>query len=413
MSISPGVLRPAETGFGAVIKNWVMGVIPAVMSFARWILPIGRFGKTAFVVRYDDVREVFLNDPDFKVPYEEKLAIIMGGEPFFLGMADTKEYQRDLAAMRAVVQPADIPSRLMPATAKMAEEIVASAGGRLEVVDKLVRKVTFDVLCEYFGTPTPPDADLRVWATRLFEFQFADPGNDKALRREVDEIAPKLRAYIDSLIAARRVAGPTADTVLDRCLRKQQEEGSEAYSDKKIRSALIGFIVGGLPQPPMVAPQALEQLLRRPDALQGAQEAARAGDRTLLSGYIFEAMRFDPLAPALPRIAQRETEIAAGTRRATKIPKDTTVYVAFSSAMMDPRRVRDPARFNPRRLASDYMHFGQGLHTCFGLHMNMALLPLMLEPLLKRDGVKRAAGADGHLVKNGAFAEKLVVEYKA
>jgi len=32
--------------------------------------------------------------------------------------------------------------------------------------------------------------DLRVWATRLFEFQFADPGNDPALRREVESVAP-------------------------------------------------------------------------------------------------------------------------------------------------------------------------------------------------------------------------------
>ena len=75
----------------------------------------------------------------------------------------------------------------------------------------------------------------------------------------------------------------------------------------------MGFIVGGPPQPPMVVPQAMEQLLRRPDALAGAQAAARRGDDELLAGYVFEAMRFDPLAPALPRIALRTAMIAAGT----------------------------------------------------------------------------------------------------
>ena len=44
------------------------------------------------------------------------------------------------------------------------------------MVDTLVRRVTFDVLGDYFGVPKPPDGDLRVWATRLFEFQFADRG---------------------------------------------------------------------------------------------------------------------------------------------------------------------------------------------------------------------------------------------
>src|SRR5205823_4265596 len=93
------------------------------------------------------------------------------------------------------------------------------------------------------------------------------------------------------------------------------------FSDNQIRSSLMGFIVGGPPQPPMVVPQALEQLLRRPDALAGAQQAARDNDDKLLAGYVFEAMRFDPLAPFLPRVATRECMIAAGTPRAVTCPK--------------------------------------------------------------------------------------------
>jgi hypothetical protein len=40
----------------------------------------------------------------------------------------------------------------------------------------------------------------------------------------------------------------------------------------------MGFIVGGPPQPPMVVPQAMEQLLQRPKVLAEAQAAARADD---------------------------------------------------------------------------------------------------------------------------------------
>ena len=50
--------------------------------------------------------------------------------------------------------------------------------------------------------------------------------------------------------------------------------------------------------------------------LAGAQQAARDGDDQLLAGYFFEAMRFDPLGPALPRVATQDTVIAAGTSRA-------------------------------------------------------------------------------------------------
>jgi cytochrome P450 len=173
----------------------------------------------------------------------------------------------------------------------------------------------------------------------------------------------------------------------------------------------MGFIVGGPPQPPMVVPQAMEQLLRRPDALKGAQAAARAGDDELLAGYVREAMRFDPLAPGLPRIALEDWTIASGTKRQTRVPAGSTVIAAFASGMRDGRRVPDPERFDPRRLPHEYIHFGYGLHQCFGIHINNATLHLMLKPLLKRQNLRRAPGAAGKLRKSGAFAESLTVEF--
>lgn len=79
--------------------------------------------------------------------------------------------------------------------------------------------------------------------------------------------------------------------------------------------------------------------------------------------------------------------------------------------MMDERRIADPQAFNPRRLPHEYIHFGYGLHQCFGIHMNMALLPLMLKALLKRRNLRRAPGPEGHLTKRGAFADRLHVNY--
>ena len=216
------------------------------------------------------------------------------------------------------------------------------------MVDALVRRVTFDLLGDYFGVPQPANGDLKVWGTRLFEFQFADGGNDPALRAEVDEIAPALRAHIDAEIERRRGSPGDKDDVLGRCLI-MQAAGEPGFSDVEIRTALMGFIVGGPPQPPMVVPQALEQLLRRPEALAGAQQAARDDDDALLAGYVFEAMRFDPLAPALPRVAVADGRIAAGTKRERAVKKGAHVMAALSSAMMDERQVPEPRKFDPNR----------------------------------------------------------------
>jgi cytochrome P450 len=293
---------------------------------------------------------------------------------------------------------------------KLGQAIVTGAKGNLEVVDSLVRQITFDLYMDYFGIPNPPGGDLRVFATRLFEFQFADFGNDPALRAEVDKMALALRNHIDGLIEKRRASGEVIDDVLGRCLI-MQTKGVPGFDDGQIRSAMMGFIVGGPPQPPMVVPQALEQLLRRPDALAGAQRAALDNDDKLLAGYVFEAMRFDPLAPFMPRVATKIATIAAGTSRAIEVPQGANVYVAFSSAMMDERRVPDPQTFNPRRLPHEYIHFGYGLHQCFGIHMNLVLLPLMLKALLKQPGLRRAPGPAGKLRKRGAFSDTLHVNY--
>jgi cytochrome P450 len=411
MTTTQDPLRPPATGFKAWLMTWVAARIPFGFRVLRAIRPILRFRNTVVVTRYDDVREVFLNDQAFRVPWARKVGIITGGFPFILGMDDTPVYRDDTAALMKVVRPADIAQRLAPAVEQLAGQIVAQANGDLEVVDSLVRRVTFEVLGSYFGIPDPPDGDMRVWATRLFEFQFVDAADDPKLRAEVDVLAPRLQAHVQGLIEARRASGVKQDDVLGRCLEEQAAGNDRFKDDWWIRVALMSFAVGGPPQPPMVVPQALEQLLRRPDALAGAQQAARANDDQLLAGYFFEAMRFDPLGPALPRVATQPTVIAAGTSRATQVPEGATVYAAFSSAMMDERRLLDPQSFNPRRLPHEYIHFGYGLHTCFGAQMNKALLPLMLKPLLKRPNLRRAPGPDGVLSKRGAFAERLRVNY--
>jgi cytochrome P450 len=400
-------LRPAPGRLAGWLMAWVMEtLLPLGFRFLRY----RRRGNRLVVTRHDEVREVFLNDKSFRVPYAEKLKVIMGGHPFFLSMDDTEQYRADTAAMRKVIRTDDIPARLVPKVEQLGEQIVANSGGHVEVVDELVRQITFELYRDYFGIPDPPGGDLRVWATRLFEFQFADMGNDPKLLAEVNVIAPALRDHIQGLINARRASGDVKDDILGRCL-VEQAAGTPGFSDDQIRTALMGFIVGGPPQPPMVVPQAMEQLLRRPDALEGAQQAARDNDDKLLAGYVFEAMRFDPLAPFLPRVASQDATIAAGTRREVKVRAKSKVFVAFSSAMMDERRVPDPKAFNPRRLPHEYIHFGYGLHQCFGIHMNNALLPLMLKALLKRPGLRRAPGAAGKLRKRGAFADTLHVEF--
>jgi cytochrome P450 len=406
-----GVLRPGPQGFRRWLVERASVAIPFGLRVLRGIGPIVRLPFTSIYVvpRHDGVREVFGAHASFHVPYKANLDVITDGEPFFLGTDDWSEHHKGLEAMRRVVRADDLPKLAMQ-TETQAEAIVASSGGRLEVVDQLVRRVAFDVLTDYFGVPPPLGGRLDVWATRLFEFQFASSPKDRDLRQQVEEIAPAFRAHIDGEIARRKATKVQCDDVLGRCLDLQMA-GEPGFSDVQIRTAILCMVVGGPPQPPMVVPQALEQLLRRPDALAAARAAALGNEDEKLHRIVIEAMRFDPLAPGLPRIAAQNAWVARGTRGGRMIPEGSTVIAAFPSAMMDSRRVPSPKRFDPDRRAHEYIQFGLGLHECFGRDINRATLHRMLKPLLKCPNLRRAPGRNGRLTKNGPFAERLVVEF--
>ncbi len=264
---STDVLRPGPGGVKAWLTRQVMALIPLGMRLLRRFKPILGMRGIYVVTRYDDVREVFGTDTAFGVVYNDNIQVLTGGEPFFLGMPDSPTYHAQLDAMRRVVKASDLPALGDKAEA-LAESIVAASGRQVEVVS-LVRQVTFGVIGPYFGVPEPSQGRLDVWATRLFEFQFAGSPKDKALRAEVDEIAPAFRVHIDQEIARRKAAPNQVDDVLGRCLALQRA-GEPGYSDVEIRTALLCMVVGGPPQPPMVTPQAMEQLLRRPEALADA-----------------------------------------------------------------------------------------------------------------------------------------------
>lgn len=405
---SKEALRPSGA-LSTWIAGLMLGVAPMALSALQSMAPTFRVGSTVVVTRYDDVMEAFQSDASFDTPYRDNIEVLTGGEPFFLGLRDGPDYRQSLNAMRHVFKLEDLERIGADAEARAAA-VVQSTTGELEIVSDLVRAVTFDLYMAYIGIPQNTYDNIDVWSTRLFEFQFASSPTDTALRAEVDVIAPAFRDHIDQAIAIRKASGEQVDDVLGRCLERQKA-GDGLFTDVFIRTNLLCMMVGGPPQVPMVVPQALEQLLRRPDALAGAMDAARSDDDDALWGYVQEAMRFDPLAPALPRIAVQDHIIAKGTRRERLVPVGDKLMVGFSSAMCDRRRISTPKDFNPHRHGHEYIHFGHGLHECFGRFLNRATLHRIVKPLLQQETLRRAPGKRGKLKKRRIFADQLHVRF--
>ncbi|MEO1092903.1 MAG: cytochrome P450 [Pseudomonadota bacterium] len=346
---------------------------------------------TAVVTRRRDVLEVLTRDADFEVVYEPRMRELTDGDNFFLGMQPGWDYERDVSAMRLAARRTDAADVVLPRAAALAERLVSASGGDLDLPPALTLQVPWDITATYFGTPGPDAATMQGWTTRLFWYLFGDLGADADLKVGAMADAAALRDYLDTTIASRKAAASDDDDLLGRCLALQRAN-VPGMSDLGIRNNLLGLLIGAIPTISKASCLALDELFRRPDAMAGAQAAARADDDATLAAHIWEALRFNPHNPVIYRRATRDTTVAESTMRTLRIAKGQLVFAANFSAMFDRLEVPEPQAFRTDRPWDTYIHWGLGMHRCFGDAINRVVIPAILKPLLSQRGL-RAVGA--------------------
>lgn len=379
----------------------------------RSMMPVVVLPGFAVVTKYADVVEVLRDDLDFGVTeiYAAKMQATSGA--FFLGMENTPQYQRESAIARQAARPADL-DRIRALVSSTADELIRAAApsGRLDAVGGFSRLVPARVVSEYFGVPGPDLATQLRWMRTIFWEIFIDFGNSAPVRDAAAASSREMAPYLMRLIAQRRneiAAGRAAgDDVLTRLVRMQGDAATH-LDDDGIRRNIGGIVVGAVDTTSKAVANALDQLLDRPDALAAAQQAARAGDDTLVGAYIFEALRFNPQNPFLLRHCRNAHVVGKGTPSEKQIPKGVTVLAATLSAMFDGSIVASPDEFRAGRPPENYLHFGAGLHTCFGELINRVQIPTMMKSLLKLRNLRRAPGPDGTMVSEGPFPDRLIV----
>ncbi len=405
-------IRGKVMEFADDLKQWAKENPRKTFGILRKVKPILHLKSKnlVLVTRYDDVREVLAQDDVFHVTYGPKMTALGDGRNFFLGMQNSAPYERDVSSMRVAAARAHVAERIVPFVDRQAADIVAAADGRIDLVQDLARTVATRTVVDYFGTPGPSEKEQSDGAHTMFRFLFIDPEEDPDLRARALQAGADTRTYLEKVIADRKAEGGSHDDVLERCL-DMQAAGVAGMDDVGIRNNLLGLIVGAIPTTALCVTFAMEELLHRPAELTGARAAASADDDPTLAKYVFEALRFRPIAPGLLRITSQDYVLSKGNRRATTIPAGTAVLALTSSAMFDERDLDEPDEFRIDRPEYHYLHYGHGMHTCFGQYINDEQIPRILKPLLKRSNLRRAAGSEGELAMDGPFPSRLVIEF--
>jgi cytochrome P450 len=384
-------LKPAEgqRAVFAVLRAFVPNLI-----LSRQLMKSYQNTGTAIITRREDVLSVLRNDGDFEVVYAPRMREITDGADFFLGMQPSYAYTRDTSAMRMAMRASDVAETILPRATEVAEAAVAASGGRIDLVQDVGLKVSSDMVGQYFGLPGPTQQQMIDWTTILFWYLFTDIGAHPLVAEKAQAAMPQFRAYLDAEIAARKANPTDADDVLNRCLALQKA-GMPGMDDLGVRNNIVGLMIGAVPTLSKAAALALEELFRHRAALRQAQKAAREDDDAKLAQIVWEALRFNPHQPVVYRRALRDVTIARSTLREKTIPKGTMVFAATLSAGFDGLDVPEPSVFRSNRPAHLYTTWGHGMHNCFGEAINLALIPAILKPVLKRHGLRYADGVTG------------------
>ena len=379
-----------------------------LLALLRTVKPVLVIHDIALVTRYEDVVAVLTDDEAFGVePYSVKMTALAGR--FILGLDDSLEYEREASILRLAAPRSDVAA-LAAFVAETAEDLVAEAAQRDAQIDvpELTKLVPALLIGRWFGTPGPDEQSLITWTLPMFEDIFFNVTNDPHIHDAAMSAAAQMRPYLEGLLAQPDSRG--GDHLLGRLLAMQASPAT-ALGDGQIVANLIGLIVGFIPTITTAMTFALDALLDRPDALAGAQAAARADDDDGVRQHMWEAMRLAPFAAGVLRRARTDTVVGEGTHHATRIPAGTLTLAATESAMLDGRVLSDPDDFRAGRPACDYLHFGAGLHHCFGRFANAMQIPLIAKALLRRPDLGRAAGDAGRMVKEGPYPKSLVVTF--
>ena len=242
------------------------------------------------------------------------------------------------------------------------------------LIDDLVTRESFDAVADFgAGLPVAVVATLvgvRADHTRMLEwaaatFDALGPTNRRG--RAQMRTALGLYGYTRRLTRKNVAPGSWAASVFDA--RDRGEIGTA-----EARSLVIDFVAPALDTTILGSAYLLLMLARHPEAW----ETVRS-DPSLIPAAVVEAVRLAAPVRVFTRYVARDTEVDG-----TPLPKGSRVAILYGSANRDERRFPDPDRFDLRRDDATHLGWGNGPHTCVGIHLAKLEMLALLRAMVPR-----------------------------
>jgi cytochrome P450 len=137
---------------------------------------------------------------------------------------------------------------------------------------------------------------------------------------------------------------------------------------------VIDFVAPSLDTTILAATHLLWDLAHNPDVY-----AAVRADPGLVPATVVESVRLASPIRGFTRWVARDTEVDG-----VAIPQGSRVVLLFAAANLDETRFPEPERFDPHRPMNAHLGWGNGPHTCVGIHLAKLELQALLRAMLPR-----------------------------
>ncbi|MDQ3601485.1 MAG: cytochrome P450 [Actinomycetota bacterium] len=172
--------------------------------------------------------------------------------------------------------------------------------------------------------------------------------------------------------------------VLAMLVRARDEDGTP-MPDGELRDQLVTLLLAGHETTATALAWTFERLVRHPEILQRATEAAESGDDEYLDAVAKESMR---LRPVLFNVARRLT--APVELDGYRLPAGIYVILALGLIQRSERHYPEPGEFRPERFLdgrvdpSTWFPFGGGVRRCLGATFAGVEMRIVLREVLRR-----------------------------
>ena len=245
-----------------------------------------------------------------------------------------------------------------------ADALVAGLVGAAEfdAVRELSSALLLRVVAELVGLPVPAER-LMAWSTMAFD--VLGPLNRRWRRTLPATLG--LIAYVQRLDRSRVTPGSWAAGIFDAADRGE-------LGKVEARMMIIDFIAPSLDTTVHSISHMLWLLGRNPDAWQRLRRQPE-----LIAAAVVEAVRIASPVRCFTRRVSRDAEVGGVRLRA-----GDRVALLFAAANMDERRFPEPSRFDLDRPPGGNLGWGNGPHTCIGIHLAKLEMSALLRALIAR-----------------------------